>query len=226
MKSFRRILKIAEPKVHIPILKDNYDELEEDIKDYIEDVWPELAEWALIDMATDINCKLFVSSPVQQKMYLALYRRFISDFINYPEETSILVGKKFGEISDFLKTQKQKSFYNKGVADYEIDIFICVNVNVTESQNGSLVRVPYFVGIMFDEYYDHEKSEKQIKKDKSFDKALKMAGLNIIRFPWEVIKEYPDKCAEIVWKLKEKNFHEIDKIVKEDTKIFTFPEKK
>jgi hypothetical protein len=68
MDSLRNTLGSAESKVGIPIMVKEYDELGKDIKEYAEEVWPELADWALADFATKIHLDITYRSPIEQKM--------------------------------------------------------------------------------------------------------------------------------------------------------------
>lgn len=70
MKSFRYILKIAEPKQGIPGMMENFDRWGEDIRKYAEVIWPELAEWALMDLATKLYIDIDFCSPIEQRCIL------------------------------------------------------------------------------------------------------------------------------------------------------------
>lgn len=102
MKSFRDVLQTAEPKTGIPIMVNDFDQWGKDICEYAEVVWPELATWALVDTATKLYLDMGSRSPIEQKMFLALKRKYIKYLNQYPNTTALLLDKKLSEISHFL----------------------------------------------------------------------------------------------------------------------------
>jgi len=196
MDSLRNTLLSAESKVGIPIMVKEYDELGKDIKKYAEEVWPELADWALADFVTKIHLDITYRSPIEQKMYFALQRKYISYFINYPNSTKLLIGKKTSDISSFLKQQKQAPIYDPGDIDYEIDLFLYLNCFIVAGHSLAKLNMPFFIAIECDGHEFHEKTKKQAQKDKSKDRFLNSKGLKVFRFTGSEITKAPDKCAD------------------------------
>ena len=213
MKSFRDILKMAEPKQGIPGMRESFDGWGEDIRKYAEVIWPELAEWALMDLATNLHIDMVFRSPIEQKMYLALQRKYIGYFINYPSTTALLVGRKLSDISRLLTDHGQKAVYGKGDVDFEIDLFLYLDCFLIDGPHGTRLRYPFFIGIECDGHDYHEKTKEQAKKDKSKDRILKASGLDIVRFTGSEITSEPDKCVEEIDKLRITHFEKVREIL-------------
>lgn len=215
MKSFRETLKMAEPvpKMGIPKMSESFDQWGEDIKKYTETVWPELAEWALMDLATKIHININFCSPIEQKMYLALQRKYIGYFINYPDTTALLVNRNLSDISRFLIEHGQKAIYSRGDVDFEIDLFLYLDCFLIDGTHNTRLRFPFWICIECDGHEYHEKTKEQAKKDKSKDRMLKAKNLDVVHFTGSEITSEPDKCVEEIDKLINAHFEKLKEIL-------------
>lgn len=209
MLSLKDTLFSAESKVGIPIMAKEYDELGEDIKEYAEKVWVELADWALADFATKIHLDITYRSPIEQKMYFALQRKYISYFINYQNTAKLLIGKKLSDISAFLKQQKQSPIYDPHDIDYEIDLFLYLNCFIISGHSLAKLNMPFFIAIECDGHEFHEKTKEQAQKDKSKDRFLSSKGLAVFRFTGSEITKNPDKCADEIDSMLDKHLNSL-----------------
>ena len=226
MKSFREICEMARPVFGIPVLVRDFDSWGYDVKKYAEEIWPELAEWFLAKRATDIVIELLFASPIERKLYLALKRRYIGNFMNYPDSTALLVRKKLSEISHILVERGQRSVYQAGEIDYEIDLFFYFEGFTVEGPGNIRGKFPFFIAIECDGHDYHEKTKEQAQKDKSKDRALKKKGLPIVRFTGSEITANPDKCAQDIDELMGSHFQKIREILEQGgAKIYPFPER-
>ncbi len=170
-------------------------------KKYAELVWPEIANWTLLDKAAELCIDTIGSSPIEIKMYLALKKEYEGYILQYPNQVALLVNKKISEISEFLRDRGEKILYQDKDVDYEIDLFIYMNMFSFKDPDQRSFRSPFYIFIECDGHDYHEKTKEQAKKDKSKDRMLKIGGLDVIRFTGSEITANPDKCVAEIKKL-------------------------
>jgi hypothetical protein len=157
MKSFRETLKTAEEPFGLPKMAEQFDMLGEDVKKYLVHTWPSLAEWTLMDFAIDLILKLPLGkSSIEQKVYLAILKRYLGDLVQYPNSSAILTNKKLSQISSYLVKHGREPIYKGEEIDYEIDIFLYLG----------FIGMPFLVAIECDGHDFHEKTKQQTSKDK------------------------------------------------------------
>lgn len=209
MKSFRSILEVSEKEFEIPGTLGEFDHFGQDIKSYIENVWPELIQWVLMDFAINLHIDIFLSSPIEQKLYLSLKKRYIRYFLSYSDRAVLFVNKKLSDISNFLVKHKHDRIFHSGEIDYEIDLFLYLNCHGIEGPRGSFLQQPFMICIECDGHEYHEKTKYQAQKDKIKDRTLKSKGLDTVRFTGSEITINPDKCADEIDGLLYSHFHKL-----------------
>jgi hypothetical protein len=196
IETFQTTLCCAEPEVGIPGMGSHFYEWGGDVQKYIENIWPELAQRALENFATELFVDISWATPIEQKLYFALWRRYIGYFFGYPNSTKLLVNKHLNEISSFLQQKGQKAIYQPGDVDFEIDLFLYLDCFLIEMERGGHIRYPFYIGVECDGHDYHERTKQQAQKDKSKDRILRVKGLDIIRFTGSEITRNPDECVK------------------------------
>lgn len=213
--SFKQIIKDAEGSTGLTGISRQYDHLGDDIKAYMESIWPLISRTALMNYASGLMVDILCSSPIEVKLYFALIKRFRNELFEYPGSFQIMLNQKISSITGFLTRKNDLEEFDIPVdfIDYEIDILIYQDNRINKDVFGHNIRFPIYLGIECDGFPFHDRTKKQLQKDKKKDRNLKIYGLNIIRFTGSEITSTPDLCAEEVAKHLDSQRDRIQKLI-------------
>lgn len=149
--------------------------LEKSVLDYLDGITGHLLDTGNgVEHVRVLKCE----SPIEQLMFLALEDLF----------------KHFDLFCDGfifnLEVQKEIAF---GSAKYRADIYLSIGDERRRMNHNFIIEC--------DGHEFHEKTKKQVRKDRRRERHLMQLGYRVIRFSGSEIFENPDESALEVWKI-------------------------
>ncbi len=217
MATLRESLQEAESvdTCGMPGLSEWYDQLGQDVRQYADNMWPDVTHWAQMQWALRMASETWwLSSQIEIKLYLALMRRYIREMTNYPKDACLLPNKRLSALSEFLAEKGHKRFFGRGDVDYEIDIFLYLDCSLANVPGKGLIRYPFWVAVDCDGHEFHERTKWQAMKDRRKDRALMRSGLKFVRFTGAEITLNADQCVMQIEQLRNTHILEFERLAR------------
>ena len=220
--SFVESLGLFRPRRGEPSMARGFRGWAKDIQEDAERVWPGIVKLIVANHAEKLFRHLNRTprqdlypeqkpSPIEQKLYLALYAHFQRKLICCPAQNCLRLRQHESEISDYLCSHHLDGLFKDGVVNYEIDLFLYLGMS-TRLQNGDSKYTPYFVGIECDGHENHKTKEHRAS-DAEKVLSLKARGLDIVRFTGTQITQNIQGCVEDVLNLIDAHMRECRRLL-------------
>lgn len=144
MSDLKDILIEGGNTMGLPGIEIVYDDMDEELKKYFNDIWPILVKYTKMSLATEICTDIIYKNKYLQYIYLALKLKYIDLYLNYKNES----------ILSFTKNVKDKNISSEiaqKITEADVDIVLYLNVFDITSCSGKNLKVPFILGIKYNE---------------------------------------------------------------------------
>lgn len=202
MSDLKDILTEGGNAMGLPGIEMLYEDMDQDLKKYFNDIWPVLEKYTKMSLATKICTNIISKNKYLQYIYLGLKVKYIDSYLEYENDAVLSFKENIKNISN----KNIKSHIVEKIIEADIDIVLYLNVFLISSCSGKNLNIPFVLGIKYNEDLEDENI-----------RVVKYYGINIAEMSKKAVVNQLEKGFIFIDELIDKHLNGLNEGIERKT---------